>query len=54
MSLWITFMEFVYFSIFIGIRFGGYFLAPPAGSDYALRASQGQSREKVTTKPTLI
>lgn len=27
---------------------------PPAGSDSALRASQGQSRKKVTTKPTLI
>ena len=47
-------MEFVYFSILSEIRFGGHFLAPPAGSDYGLRPSQGQSREKMTTKPTLI
>lgn len=47
-------MEFVYFSILSEIRFGGHFLAPPAGSVFALRAPQGQSREKVTTKPTFI
>ncbi len=47
-------MEFVYFSNLSEIRFDGHFLAPPAGSVSALRASQGQSREKVTTKPTLI
>ena len=37
-------MEFVYFSILSEIRFGGHFLAPPAGSVSALRAPQGQSR----------
>ena len=47
-------MEFVYFSILFRIRFGGHFLAPPAGSVSGLRPPQGQSREKVTTKPTLI
>ena len=47
-------MEFVYFSILSEIRFGGHFLAPPAGSVFALRAPQGQSRKKMITSPLLI
>ena len=47
-------MEFVYFSILSEIRFGGHFLAPPAGSVSGLRPSQGQSRFRNTGITFLI